>query len=178
MPATTAVTVNELLSTVPEDVDETPKLVATAAENYSSPEQVLSEQPVLLLSAMVLAQNPTDATCQKTVLLFMDSGSQRSFVTEDLVRRLKLDCSHTEPLSITSFGSTSPKVCQSFPVQVAIRKTDGNFAKLKANTVPVIMQKTSTVHFPQSVLSTTDTRKFQCRRSGILIGADRFFDFI
>jgi hypothetical protein len=39
----------------------------------------------------------------------MDSGSQRTYVTEDLARRLNLRIGPSEELSLITFGADKPK---------------------------------------------------------------------
>jgi hypothetical protein len=46
---------------------------------------------------------------KEAVRIVMDSGSQRTYITEDLARRLNLRMGPTEEISLITFGADKPK---------------------------------------------------------------------
>ncbi|XP_062591235.1 uncharacterized protein LOC134252748 [Saccostrea cucullata] len=93
---------------------------------------------------MVLMQTArTDAYDLKgrrdeSVRILMDSGSQRTYVTEELVSRLNLHRKQTEEISLNTFGVKKPKTMKTTKVSLRIKLKDGHFMRIDANAVPKI----------------------------------------
>ena len=68
----------------------------------------------LLLVAQVQVANPNkNKPYSKAIHVFMDSGSEKSFVTEALALRLHLTPIGYETLAVYNFGSSTPKFIES-----------------------------------------------------------------
>ena len=63
---------------------------------------------VVMQAAMVKVMPPYESTFEVTRVL-MDSGSSRTYVTEEIVKRLKLEPTESDKLSIFTFGISKPK---------------------------------------------------------------------
>ncbi|XP_062573875.1 uncharacterized protein LOC134235745 [Saccostrea cucullata] len=74
----------------------------------------------------------------KTIRILMDSGSQRTYVTEELASRLNLKKKRTEETSLVTFGSTKPKIVKTPNVSLRIKLKDGHYLRIEANVVPQI----------------------------------------
>ena len=63
---------------------------------------------VVMQAAMVKVMPPYESTFEVTRVL-MDSGSSRTYVTEEIVKRLKLEPTESDKLTIFTFGISKPK---------------------------------------------------------------------
>lgn len=68
----------------------------------------------------------------------MDSGSQRTFITEALARKLNLTFEAVEQVSVVTFGSDKPQTLRIPKVTLKMKLADGNFMTIDANVVPKI----------------------------------------
>ena len=69
---------------------------------------LVSGEQVLMQTALADTVNLKTSKKQSTRLL-LDCGSQRTYISEDLVNKLQLVPSNTEILTVFTFGSTKPK---------------------------------------------------------------------
>lgn len=69
---------------------------------------VPSTNQVLMQTATTMVKNP-QRDLSVSVHLILDSGSQRSYITEKLAKGLNLTLDSTENLSVITFGSDKPK---------------------------------------------------------------------
>ena len=69
---------------------------------------IASTNQVLMQTATVTVKNRKHNS-SASVRLVLDSGSQRSYITEKLAKVLKLTLYQTEKLSVVTFGSSRPK---------------------------------------------------------------------
>lgn len=94
-----------------------------------------ANQGVLLQTAQALVFNPDNPQHSKRVRIILDSGSQRSYVTERLKMELSLQ---PKGMSIMTFGSReeNTRVCEVVNVDVEVRyRQRGQFSLL---AVPII----------------------------------------
>ncbi|XP_061194310.1 uncharacterized protein LOC133202484 [Saccostrea echinata] len=115
------------------------------AEIYDSePVNSVTENSLLSSGSMLLMQTARiDASDLKgrrveSVRILMDSGSQRTYVTEELASRLNLQIKRTEEISLITFGSTKPKIVKIPNVSLRIKLKDGHCMRIDANVVPQI----------------------------------------
>ena len=87
-------------------------------------------------SAAICRPNKPEASVQARILL--DSGSQKSYVSQMLKEALSLKPIHSETLVIKTFGSTDEMVQTCDNVQLCVQRVNGLNLYLTANTVPVI----------------------------------------
>ena len=99
---------------------------------------VNTDQAVLLQTAKAVAFNPNDPGISMTVRIVLDTGSQRSYITDDARQRLALDFKGEQTMSITTFGSREerPQVCKVVTVGLMLR--DGEVKLLTLFSVPMI----------------------------------------
>ena len=97
-----------------------------------------SSKAILLQTALVEVFNPCDPSLMLKLRVIMNSGSQRSYLTQCVKDSLALVTSETQCLSIAAFGSTrgDPKSCE--VVRVAIRTRSGHEQEFKVFVVPQI----------------------------------------
>ena len=99
---------------------------------------VSNKNSVLLQTARAFVRVPGETTTEQNVRLIFDSGSQKSYVTEELKRALNLPVIAKEKLMIKAFGDSSPKVRECEIVQIGIKCVDGVEVIMTAYVVPVI----------------------------------------
>ena len=107
-------------------------LCSTLFQQLPSPQIISAESPkpegamvastnqVLMQTATVTVRNTKDNS-SVSVHLILDSGSQRSYITESLAKGLQLTLDRTDKLSVVTFGSNKPK---------NINCKQGNFSRM------------------------------------------------
>ena len=95
---------------------------------------------ILLQTAQKTAFNLASPERSCNVRIVFDSGSQRSYVTEQVARRLLLATEGEKSLTIMTFGSTKEqaRVCKSVRLGVALK--DGTMKQLTLFAVPTICE--------------------------------------
>ena len=68
--------------------------------------------------------------------IILDSGSQRTYITERLAKSLQLVLRPPERLTAATFGSDKPKHIKYRPTELQIVLRDGNVLRLEASVVP------------------------------------------
>ena len=68
----------------------------------------------------------------------MDSGSQRTYITENLAKRLNLKKKATEEITLVTFGADKPKTLRTQKVSLKIRLKDGVCMLISTNVFPKI----------------------------------------
>ena len=95
---------------------------------------------MLLQTARTYAHNPGNPWQSMEVRILLDSGSQRSYITEQAQRQLSLLPEREQRLSIATFGATreEPKTCP--VVNVELKLKDNNTIRVSLFVVPKICQ--------------------------------------
>jgi len=120
----------------------------------------------------------------------LDSGSQRSYITEQVATKLKLPFEPVEKLSVVTFGTDRPKTveCKLSNVQLCLK--DKTFMTMKVTVVPNITGKISRVpmkpkdieflknEFNPDLLADTIPCHFEPTLVDMLIGSDYYFDLL
>ena len=142
------------------------------------------DQTVLLQTAQAVAGS-TEYT--KRVHIVFDSGSQRSYITDQLRRELCLKKRGEQNMSIVTFGSHKEckQVCD--VVHVAVEKSSGGINLVPLFTVPLICEPITcqTVAFCQasfshlsSLLLADNSEEKDQLEVDILIGSDQYWNFV
>ena len=99
-----------------------------------------SNKTVLLQTARATVFNPGNPSLQRELRLILDSGSQRSYITDQAKETLSLRPSGKRTMSIMTFGSTQerPQVCD--VVRVGIWAKEGPDPELSLLSVPLICE--------------------------------------
>ena len=79
------------------------------SENPTENMMMSSSEIVLMQTAKIEVKNPIEPVEQTTRLMF-DSGSQRSYISQDLASKLKLKPEKEEQITVVTFGSDKPKL--------------------------------------------------------------------
>ena len=143
--------------------------------------------PVLLQTARAHIFKIGFPKATREVRVIFDSGSQRSYITDNVRKLLNLDFKSTETMIIKTFGSTKAKrqVCDVVAVGMLLK--DGGKLELSFLTVPLICE--SLCGQPVSCIS--ETYKYiskleladHCYGEDVLnidmlIGSDQYWDLI
>lgn len=96
-----------------------------------------SGEMVLMQTAKCHIRNPAN-WIQENVRMLLDSGSQRTYITETLARKLHLKLGEINEIALVTFGSEKPKIIKTPSTVVDIELRDGSVLKISANVVPSI----------------------------------------
>ena len=160
-------------------------------------DSVCSEENVLVTSGeMVLMQTAkTEIKGQRNtkgeiVRILLDSGSQRTYVTEALADKLQLKREKEEEIKLVTFGCDRPKTVKTAQTKLSIKLNNGQYLAVTANIVPVIsgtvQRKAMTLcssknmeHLVKS-LDLADTIPLETESSTVelLVGNDYYLDII
>ena len=99
-----------------------------------------SSTPVLLQTAQAIVYNPQRPECKVKARIILDSGSQRTYLTDNLKNILQLPVLERKQVSIKTFGSTDERVEFVEVASLGIELKGGPNLSLSAFTVPLICQ--------------------------------------
>ena len=101
---------------------------------------ICSDQAVLLQTAQTVVCNPEYPELSCPVRLVFDCGSQRSYVTERVVKELSVTTEARQPLTIMTFGSRrkSPQTCGLARLNLVFR--NGDTAPIDLFTIPHVCE--------------------------------------
>lgn len=134
----------------------------------------------ILQTAIVTVKNERDHNKPVTCRLLLDSGSQRSYVTIDISKKLNLPVKEENRLSIFGFASEMPREYDSPLVKLEITTRKNKTITLLANAVPTI---TKGVEMPvidlgkRKDITLADDGSLG-ERVDILVGNDYYFNLI
>ncbi|CAC5425230.1 unnamed protein product [Mytilus coruscus] len=123
----------EISNLADEAVETTESVSLTTESSFLS-----SGDIVLMQTAKTVITNMSD-TCNEEIRLLLDSGSQRTYVSETLARKLKLKVESVEEVSVITFGSDKPKLVKTEKVTLQIKLADGTRMKLSAKLQEVYL---------------------------------------
>lgn len=130
-----------------ETPPETPPEIPTDTVNtVTEPEQTIIAQDNYLLASdeQVLMQTATtevedlNKTNKQTVSILLDTGSHRTYITEELAKILQLKVNGSETLIVYTFSSTKPRKLQTHVTELRLLTKDGSSLHLRVNVVPKI----------------------------------------
>lgn len=142
---------------------------------------------VLLQTARAHIYNPHRPQYSTEVRLLFDSGSQRSYVTEQVKELLALAPEREQCLSVATFGATreEPRTCQ--VVQVGVRMRDGSTLQLSLFAVPMICEPlvsqpvtaSAEIHHHLVSLDLADCSDGESAMGvDVLVGSDYYWDLV
>ena len=138
---------------------------------------------VLLQTARALASNDTGSKSVNVRILF-DTGSQRSYVTDSLVRQLNLKPQKREKLQLNTFGEPGFKGRNCDIVNIQLQKASGReWFKLQALRFPTICSSLpnsiSLERFPSLLkLDLADPPSSSPEGIDVLIGSDYYWNLV
>ena len=147
---------------------------------------VQASRGVLLQTARAIVFNPHQPDRSIEVRVILDSGSQRSYITEQTRRSLGIASQQKKTMSIITFGSSEKKQQICHTVLVGIRLKNDTHKELTLLSVPFICEPLSVppvlvdtegyAYLQHLELADTfDEEQFQ---PDVLIGADHYWDLM
>lgn len=106
---------------------------------------------------------------------FLDSGSQKSFITENLAKKLSIEPTLKKELNINTFGNSSYKSIKTWNTEIELKLTDGSYLPIKVLVVPTIAQKIQLVKTPQKLWKSKNNIEIKKVIPEILIGSDFYW---
>ena len=178
-----------------------PKLFSNSNQELPSEIQSISgaadpETTMTASSNQVLMQTATSTVkniagnSSTPVRMILDSGSQRTYITENMAKDLKLELNSTEKLMVVTFGSNQPKHIWCKPAKLQLTLKDGGIMILDVSVVPSITGRVSRAPLNpedmsflksegwESKLADTLPSKVEYISIEILIGNDYYFDLL
>ena len=131
-----------------------------------------------------------EGNLSRSVRLILDSGSQRTYVTERLAKEMKLDLGPSESLSIATFGVNQSTLIQCKSSKLLLILKDGSIMPIKVTVIPDITGKLTRTPLSSSDVEflkessmkdkladtlVTNTESFQV---DMLLGNDYYFDLL
>ncbi|XP_056016952.1 uncharacterized protein LOC125656535 [Ostrea edulis] len=169
--------------------DESHKEKHSTAESLQESSMFTSGDIVLMQTAHTEVSNPV-TNKKEAVRILMDSGSQRTYITEDLAKRLNFRMGQTEEISLITFGADKLKRVKTPQVILKMKLKEEEFMTINANVVPKITGTILRRPIPQIAreklfslcrhlqMSDTIPTAFEDSRVDILIGNDYYLDII
>ena len=117
------------------------------------------ENSLLATGEQVLKQTATSEVQglnkprKKIIRLLLDTGSQRTYITEDLAKKLRLEVKESETLSVFTFSNSKPQQLQTPVTELSLLTKDGSSLHLRVNVVPNITGTLQRAYF--------DTKKIE-----------------
>ncbi|XP_052787362.1 uncharacterized protein LOC128222417 [Mya arenaria] len=150
---------------------------------------VSSGEVVLMQTARTEAKCPTSENSRQ-IRLLLDSGSQRTYVTERLAEQLDLVRGEMQEIKLVTFGSNKAKVIKTPTTKLSLKLTNGKYLSITANIVPDITGtiERKAVHLSHSeniqhILSSVDladtiptTNEYST--INLLVGNDYYLDVV
>ena len=144
---------------------------------------VKEKKQVLLQTAQAIAFGEDSSKAIPVCILF-DGGSQRSYITDELKKKLKLQVESTETLNINTFGSEkyNKKKCESVQLSIAAN-SQSRPVTVRALSYPSICSPLCSYleisDYPHlRGLQLADNVASPRKRIDLLIGADHFYEFV
>ena len=171
---------NDTNSQITEEVIEPPVAPVNETTMLSMGEHVVMQ------TALVEAL-PTDESKSEVTRILMDTGSSRTYITEDIVNRLGLKPLENDKLSVYTFGLSKPKEIVSPIVSLTLKSKYGNTIDIRANVVPKISGNIQRVPIPlkdrfslhkKFKLADTLPQQVESFTLGILIGSDYYNEIV
>ena len=96
-------------------------------------------EQVLMQTATAEVQDLSKSRKQ-TIRLLLDTGSQITYIIEDLAKKLQLEIKGSETLSVFTFSNSKPQQLQTPVTELSLLTKDGSSLHLRVNVVPKITE--------------------------------------
>ena len=158
-------------------------------EAVGSDASLLASGERVLLQTAVVPLYSLDSSVIVNTRVLLDSASQRTFMTEQLARRLNLVSHGTELLSVSTFGASRPTSVDTYVVQFRVKLKDGSRMTMYAN---VLKQITGSIRrncldqrdveflqmLPKEKMADLVPDADELTSVDLLVGADYFWDIV
>ena len=148
---------------------------------------ITSEDKVIMQTAKAKVHNPVRNQTMVTRIL-LDTGSYRSYITQDLANLLKLKETEKERIYVSTFGTKKPQVILTSEATLDLELIDGSYLPISVNIVPEItgtMQRVPLneeqaryVNLHGCDLSDTLITESETININLLIGSDYYSELI
>ena len=164
----------------------------TESQNISQDveEMMLSSDNQVQMQTATSVVINTSGSPSMSVRIMLDSGSQRTYVTENLARHLNLQLGAPERLAVVTFGTERPKYLQYRPSELQLRLKDGKQMTLNVSVVPNIAGRITRAPLDQDDVTFIKSEglenkladilptESECYPVEMLIGNDYYFDLL
>lgn len=108
-------------------------------KGVTSEENVLisSGEMVLMQTASTEVKNTSNGKSEQ-IRILLDSGSQRTYISESLAKKLGTKREKEQELRLVTFGSEKQKVIKTCTTLIHVKLNKGEYLEISANIVPVI----------------------------------------
>ena len=171
----------------PRNDEKTEAHAHGTARHQTTSMHVNMKVPVLLQTAKALVYNPKCAHATADVWIILDSGSQRSYLSDRVKNSLSLQPIQSETMSIKTFGSSDDNKLSCDVVNLGFQLKDGDCFELPLFSVPFICEPLSSQDIDLSAplykhLADLDLADCPCGNGrvevDILIGCDHYWKFV
>ena len=111
-----------------------PPLLEDCGEGQS---MLAVEEQVIIQTALIEAMDPGQSKSEITRVL-MDTGSQRTYITAEIVKKLNLTTEGNVKITVFTFGASKSKEIITPIVTVLLKSKKGNTVSIKVTVVPEI----------------------------------------
>jgi len=133
----------------------------------------------LLMAIEATVFNPMRPNKSMTAVIFIDNGSQRSFISTSAVRQLDLPVIEKEDCLLTSFGNPEPKRYESELVKLGILGDAGDRILCNLNKLDFLVGKLPVIQLKKMEEAQLRSRKLdpilKDRKPDILLGMDMYY---
>ena len=105
---------------------------------FSEENVLVSSGEIVLMQTARTEIKSCDNSRSEQIRILLDSGSQRTYVTESLAEKSLLKRESEEEIKVVTFGSNKPKTVKTTQTKLKIKLNDGQFLDICANIVPII----------------------------------------
>ncbi|KAK2559409.1 hypothetical protein P5673_018033 [Acropora cervicornis] len=116
---------------------ETAHVVTETISPVTENTLLASDEQVLMQTATVEVEN-LEKSGKQTIRLLLDTGSQRSYITEQLADKLQLPIKGSETLTVYTFNTSKPRQLQTPVTELRLLTKDGSSLHLRVDVVPKI----------------------------------------
>lgn len=150
---------------------------------------ISSGEVVLMQTATCQINNPANSKSD-IIRLILDSGSQRTYITEKLAEQLQLTRENEEEIKLVTFGCENPKTIKTTRTKLSLKLKNGQYFEISANIVPVIsgvvqrkamkLNSSKNLEHLVSSLDLADSipNEFESSSIELLIGNDYYLDIV
>ena len=146
---------------------------------------IRSSSSVVMPTAKAILHSP-DSTKEMAVRILFDSGSNKTFIRQDVCNQLGIESIAKHKLLVNTFGKDISEEHECGAVRFSIRKPDGqDLFELNGFTVASIcgtQMSAALGQFPHfnglDLADSVDIRDPSPEEISILVGADQFYDFV
>ena len=131
--------------------------------------------------------NPRRPESTITARILFDSGSYRTYITEELAEKLKLRCSKPEHLQLATFGSSSVQHVSARSADITLHLENKEMRQLRVTVVPNITSNITTAPLDQNLklnlprdidIAETEYKASQTQGIDIPIGNDYYLELV